>query len=442
MSGSLNLNGALIARVSALARESQYARIVQLVRTAATSKAPLQRLADRYATWFTPATLVVCAIAWFSSGDATRALAVLVVATPCPLILATPIAIIGGINRAARRQIIMRTGGALERMSGIRSAVFDKTGTVTFGRARVSRVVPVPPGAARDLLRLAGSIEQHSSHALARSVVDAATTDADRLTTPSEVIEDPGRGITGIVDGRTVSVGSYRYIEQRIGRPLTAELADSSGAAMLRAWVAIDSEFAGTIEFTDQLRAGAHEMVEGLRRQGVRHFVMLSGDHANAVGPVADRVGVDEWHGDLLPAQKLDRVAELSAHAGPVMMVGDGTNDAPALSRADVGIALSGHGGGVTSEAADIVILNDDLARVVEALDISRRTMRVARQSIWVGLSLSAVAMVFAALGRIPPVAGALLQEVIDVAVILNALRASTSGPPTVSHWRGQGTRS
>jgi heavy metal translocating P-type ATPase len=428
LSGMLNREGALVVRATAVARESQYARIVELVRSAEATKAPLQRLADRYAVWFTPVTLLVCIASWILSGDATRALAVLVVATPCPLILATPVAIIGGINRAASRQIIVRTGGALERLDQVDTAVFDKTGTLTVGQPSVARVLPVAPFTESGVLRLAGAVEQHSGHLLARPVVDAARALGATLPAPTQIREAPGEGVTGDVEGHRVSVGGRRYVLAAIGRPNGAGPPDEA-APGLRAYVAIDGAMAGTVEYADRVRHAAAPMLKRLQQLGVRRTIMLSGDSQANASAVAASIGVDQALGDLLPVDKVAHVAALTHGGARVLMVGDGTNDAPALEHAHVGIALAGHGGGITAEAADIVILVDDLARVGEALAMGQRTMRIARQSIWAGLALSGVAMIFAAAGMIKPVIGALLQEVIDVAVILNALRASTGEP-------------
>ena len=427
MRGSANGEGVLTVRAVALAGESQYARIVELVRGAQASKAPLQRIADRYAAWFTPLTLIVCAVAFVATHDWTRVLAVLVVATPCPLILATPIAILGGINRAARRHIIVRNGGALEGMEKVHTAVFDKTGTLTIGRPEVSDVRTANGMAANDVLRFAAAVERGSSHPLAHTVVAAAEARGLVIPPARAINEAPGQGIVGTVEDRLVVVGSRAYLAERHSIPKDALEGLSDGDERLRAYVAIDGKAAGAIEYADRVRPALKELFADLATLGVRRTVLLSGDHTPNVEKVAREVGITEAHGDLLPADKVRLVKALGSAGHPVLMVGDGTNDAPALGTATVGIALAAHGGGITAEAADVVILADDIGRVAEALRIARRAMHIARQSIWVGLGLSTVAMAFAAVGMIPPVVGALLQEAIDVAVIVNALRASTS---------------
>jgi heavy metal translocating P-type ATPase len=426
LSGSLILDGALVVRTTATVGESQYAKIVELVRSAQSSKAPLQRLADRYAVWFTPITLLACAVTYLVSGDVERVLAVLVVATPCPLILATPIAIIGGVNRAARRLIVVKHGGAFEQLAGVTAVIFDKTGTLTVGMPMVSGVMPVNGFTHNDVLRLTASVERGSGHLLARSVVDAAERRGIIVPRATDVREAPGQGVSGVVEGWRVCVGARAYVESCVAASTGSPLDDVTDRAGLRAHVAIDGKFAGVIEFADELRPGLPEMFAALRDAGVRRCVLLSGDSVAHTSAVAMQVGVTEARGGLLPADKVDIVTGLVRSGERVLMVGDGTNDAPALSAATVGIALAGHGGGITAEAADVVILNDDLGRVVEAIKISRRTVRIARESIWTGLGLSAAAMLVAAAGYIPPAVGALLQELIDVAVILNALRTST----------------
>jgi heavy metal translocating P-type ATPase len=424
-SGSLNGEGALGVRALARASESQYARIVELVRSAQASKSPLQRLADRYAVWFTPVTLAVCLVAYLFSGDAVRVLAVLVVATPCPLILATPVAILGGINRAARRQIIVRNGTALEQLGQVTTAVFDKTGTLTIGRPAVSRVIARNGRGERELLRVAAGVEQGSSHQLARTVDVAARTAGLEIPDPQWVREDPGRGVSGEIGGRIVAIGARSFVRAQLSRA-NGELGQLADAVTgLRAFVAIDGVAEGAIQFADQTREELGRSIARLTGLGVRRILIVSGDHLDNVRAVGAIAGVADVYGDLLPEDKVAIIRELVARGETVMMVGDGTNDAPALSTAQVGVALAEHGGGIVAEAAGVVLLADDLSRVADAIRIGRRTMRIARQSIWVGLGLSALAMVFAAFGALPPVAGAVLQEGIDLAVILNALRTS-----------------
>ena len=429
MSGMANLEGPLLFRATAPAAQSQYARIVELVRHAQQSKAPMQRLADRYAVWFTPVTLAVCAAAWLASGDTQRVLAVLVVATPCPLILAVPVAVIGGINRAARRQVIFRSGVALEELGRTTVAVFDKTGTLTVGRPEVSAVWTTAAFATADVLRMAGALENTSGHLLARPVVSAARAIGGNLPTPTEVVETAGRGVEGTVEGRRVLVGAASLLRERhpgIVTELDAlEQDHRSAAGAVRAFVAVDGALAGIIIYADALRSGIEHLIVHLRAAGFQRTVLLSGDSSANTRAIAAQLGFDEARGDLLPEDKVSVVHALVAGGSKVMMLGDGTNDAPALSTATVGVALASGGGGITAEAADVVILADDPHRLLDAIEFSRWTAYIARQSVLVGLGLSSVGMLFAAAGFIPPTAGALLQEGIDVAVILNALRAA-----------------
>jgi heavy metal translocating P-type ATPase len=423
-SGSLVLDGALTLRATARARESLYARVVELVRTAQASKAPLQRAADRAAVWFTPTTLLVCAVAWLLSQDPNRVLAVLVVATPCPLLLATPVAIVGGINRAARRRIILRHGGAVEGLAAVDTVVFDKTGTITLGRPEVRSVEARPPMVEREAMRLAAGVEQSAGHPLARSLVRAAEAQGLSIPTASGVTETPGRGVRGRVEGHLVTVGGHSFLRE-VEPQAAAQLRRVDGSSELQALVVVDGQAAAIVRFADSPRPGVPRVLERLRELGLRKQVLLSGDDWATTEAVGRAVGLAEVAGDLLPGDKVAHIIRLRKAGLKVLMVGDGINDAPALSAATVGMALAEHGGGIAAESADVVLLEDDLSRVADAVAIGRDTMRIARQSLAAGLGLSLAAMGVAALGYIPPVGGAVLQEAIDLAVILNALRAA-----------------
>ncbi|MGH7622121.1 MAG: heavy metal translocating P-type ATPase, partial [Gemmatimonadaceae bacterium] len=346
MSGTLNGFGPFEMRATAPAVRSQYARIVELVRGAQASKSPLQRMADRYAVWFTPITVALCGIAVAITHDWMRALAILVVATPCPLILATPVAIIGGINRAAKRCVIVRHGGALEAMSRATAAVFDKTGTLTIGKPRLDRV-RVDDGFDRStVLSYAAAIERYSSHLLARVVVDAVAAEGLSIPESARELETPGLGVAGTVDGHAVRVGARAFVVPECeGGVLAAARLEQDGAT-LRAYVSIDGRLAAVLEYADELRADLPAMLRGLESAGIRRVALLSGDHSPIARDVAARAGISEAHGDLMPEDKAQFIERLRASGHVVLMVGDGINDAPALSTADVGVALAAHGGG------------------------------------------------------------------------------------------------
>ena len=427
-SGTTNAGNAFEARVTRPAEDSAYAAIVRLVRAAQGDRARFTRLADRYAVFFLPFTLVVAGIAWAVAGDPTRGLAVMVVATPCPLILAAPIAFVGGQSRAAKAGVIVKGSGVLERLGDARAVLLDKTGTVTSGTPEIERVVPFGTLDEDETLRLAASLDQLSVHVVAESLVRGATARGLRLVAPTAVEEDPGRGIAGVVEGRRVAVGSDGWLESH-GYALDGD----RGQALSRAGdvgrgivlVGVDGALAGAIVVTDPLRAGAESLAAELGELGVDRVALVSGDRAVVAREVAASTGIEEVYADQSPADKLAVVERVRAEtAGPVVMVGDGVNDAPALALADVGIAMAGRGATVSSEAADVVITVDRADRIPLSIRIGRRSLRIAKQSVVVGLGLSVGAMFVAAFGYLPPVWGALFQEVIDVAVIFNALRA------------------
>lgn len=432
MSGCINHESPFILRVSNVAGESQYARIVDLVREAKASKAPLQRLADHYAVLFTPITIVTCVTAYLISHDWNRVLAVLAIATPCPLILATPVAVLGGMSSAARRKILMRTGGALESLGNATTVVFDKTGTITIGHPEVARIHAVHPATECEIIQVASAVEQGSGHPLAKTLIDEAKRRGLLGAAATEVQESPGRGVEGDVGGKRVIVGARSLIVAR--NPDTRfeidKLEHGDNGPGLRAYVAVDGKLAGAVDYADRVRPGMSDLVRQLRSRGVNHVILLSGDHPRNARHVAEMVGIDDWRGDMLPQDKVEVVKRFLHDGEHVVMLGDGTNDAPALSTATVGVALASRGRGVATEAADVIILADDPSRLGDAIDISKRTMRIARQSIWVGLGISALGMVLAAAGLIVPIAGAALQEIVDLGVILNALRAAVREKP------------
>lgn len=421
-SGAVNSGPAFELVASATAEESDYATIMRMAREADADSAPVVRLADRYAAWFLPLTLIVAGSAWAVSGSATRAVAVLVVATPCPLLLAAPVAIVSGLARASRLGVVIRSGGALENLAHVRTLVMDKTGTLTSGRPTGTDVVSAPGWEPTEVLRLAASVEQISPHVVAAAVVREARSAGLRLPVPTDVTEEPGRGVTGVVDGHRVASGQMSLPASTpdwIGAVLDRAALDGAGLV----WVGVDGQVAGAIVLTDPLRRDAPRTVRRLRAAGLSRLVMLTGDRIEPAQHVGVVLGLDEVRAEQTPVDKAAAVTAERRRA-PTVMVGDGVNDAPALAAATVGVALGGRRATATSELADVVLAGDRLARLADAMEVAKKARRIAVQSATVGMGLSLVAMALAAFGEIPPAAGAVLQELIDVAVILNALRA------------------
>jgi heavy metal translocating P-type ATPase len=422
-SGATNVGNAFDLTVARPAAESTYANIVRLVRQAQDSKAPSVRIADRLAIRFLLLTLVIAGAAWWFSGDRVRALAVLVVATPCPLILALPVAIISGMSRAAKSGVLVKSGGALEMLAKVRTAILDKTGTLTFGRATISDIVTTGNRSAADVLRLAASLDQASNHVIAEALIAGARQRGLKLSLPAEISEDAGTGISGVVDGHHVIVGGSRFVRARSrqGDPYALRAGVAEGSAVVA--VSLDGEVAGIVVLADEVRPDAAATLDAFRAAGIERVVLASGDRKEVVAAIARQLEVSDAFGELSPQGKVD-IVERERSRAPTMMLGDGVNDAPALASADVGVAMGARGSAASSETADVVLLVDRLQNLTTALSVAHRTRRIALQSVLVGLGLSIAAMVVAAFGYLPPVAGALAQEAIDVAVILNALRA------------------
>jgi len=423
-SGSIDLNGAIEMRADKVSQESQYAKIVELVKKAQLEKAPIQRLADRYAVVFTPLTLIMSGLGFLITRDPTTILSVLVVATPCPLILATPLAIICGINKSAKSGIIVKGGAAMEQVGLAKAVIFDKTGTITFGTPYVEEIIPLNNETVEDLLYSTASLEQFSSHSIAKAVVDQAK---GGLALPLNFQESPGRGVAGDLEGCHYTVGSYAFLEKELGKDCFKNCQEAIerfyNQNKLLIFIAKDALCVGILVISDRIRPGIKELIQRIRALGVQEVVMLTGDSAKNGEVIAREAGIKEVKAELLPGQKADVIKELLGKYNPIVMVGDGINDAPALATATVGIAMGAYGSAISVEAADIVLLVDDLGKVGDAIAISQRTIFVAKESILAGIGLSFVLMIVASFGFIQPAIGAMLQEVIDVVVILNALR-------------------
>jgi heavy metal translocating P-type ATPase len=432
-SGVVNVGPPFDLRASDTAAGSTYAGIVRLVSEAGKSQAPFVRAADRYALWFLPLTLAVAAVAW-AAGGADRAVAVLVVATPCPLILAAPVALVSGLSAAARRGVVVKSGGVLERLARCTTLILDKTGTLTVGQPQVTAVIPASPATldADGVLTMAASLDQASGHVLAAAIVRAAAGAGGRLTPPLAVTEVAGQGVSGMVGGREVRLGRAGWagaVEADSWVRAARRRSRLDGA--LTVFIAVDGRPAGVLLLEDRLRPDARQTLRAVRRGGIGRVVLATGDRAEAAGAVGALAGADEVIAELTPAGKLD-VVRREQRLAPVIMTGDGINDAPALALADVGIAMGARGATASSEAADAVLTVDELGRVGEVAALARRTRRIALQSVLAGMTMSLAAMAAAAAGLLPAVWGALLQEAIDVAVILNALRALVLVPPEV----------
>ncbi|MEO6810756.1 MAG: heavy metal translocating P-type ATPase [Isosphaeraceae bacterium] len=433
LSGAINSDGALTIRAEKTAVDSRYAKIMQVMRDSEQRRPQLRRLGDQLGAVYTPLAVTIAIVAWALSGDASRFLGVLVVATPCPLLIAIPVAIIGSVSLAARRGIIIKDPAVLEKIDTCRIAIFDKTGTLTYGEPKLTEVIPADGFTKEETLAAVASLERYSRHPLASAMIAAAAEAKLPLQDASEVSERPGEGLRGIIGGRTIQVTSRKKLAAQ--SPALVELLPNLSGG-LECVVLIDGRYAATFRFRDEPRAEGRSFVRHLKpRHGFKRVLLISGDRESEVRYLAEKVGITEVYANQSPEQKLDLVSAETKHANTVFM-GDGINDAPALTAATVGIAF-GQGSDVTAEAAGAVILDSSLERVDELLHIGRRMRSIALQSAVGGMALSVIGMFVAAAGYLPPVAGAITQEVIDVLAVLNALRASMR-PQLLSDYSSQ----
>ncbi len=418
LSGSLNGDQPVTVKAIHTAKDSQYQQIVKLVESAAASQAPFVRLADRYSIPFTVIAYIIAITVWVLSRQAIRFLEVIVVATPCPLLLAAPIALISGMSRSSKYGIIVKTGSALEKLAEAKTVIFDKTGTLTTGKLSLDSIKAFAPFSKDEVLALAASVEQNSSHVIARAIVKAAQSQKIHIVKLKNVRELPGQGLSATYKGGHVLLGRVDFLE-REGIKIT-KIPDSKTRTTFV--IAINGHLAGVIFLSDRLRDEAKRTVTRLLDLGITRTVMITGDNRNTADAIAKQVGIRTVYAETLPGEKLHALEDIKER--PAVFVGDGVNDDPVLTGSDVGIALGARGSTAASDSADIVIMQDDLSLVAAALEIAKKTFFIARQSILVGIALSLVLMGIFATGKFMPVYGAMIQEVVDVIVIFNALRA------------------
>ena len=414
LSGSINGETAVLIRASKKASDSQYQKIVQLVKESEATPAQFVRLADRYAVPFTIVSLLIAGAAWLISGDMTRFAEVLVVASPCPLILAAPIAFVSGMSRSSRNGLLVKNGTTIEKLSLAKTVAFDKTGTLTTGILQVKSIAPeTATHSEDDLLQIAASLEIGSNHILAKSLVKRAAEKDLALLEVTDLRESTGLGLSGVIQTKTYRIGRANFAN--------AEDAKVNGTAV---FISEDEVFIGKILFEDKIRPESQHVIERLKAQDVQHILMLTGDNQKTAELVAGELGITEMHAGLMPSEKIGILKELPETHRPMVMVGDGVNDAPALALSDVGIALGASGSTVASESADVVVLRNDLNLVPESIKISRETMKVAKEAVLIGIFICIALMLIASTGVLPAIIGALLQEVIDTVSILYALKA------------------